>query len=97
MPRIAGPSETGRSIPLHPSIVFRGVTRLPIVLEAAERVLAACRVRQIAVAINAEEPETARRWIERGVQMVACSSDLGMVRRQSALLLDPLADLLRRR
>ena len=40
------------------------------------------------MAINAEEPETARRWIERGVQMIACSSDLGMIRRQSAQLLD---------
>ena len=40
------------------------------------------------------EPETARRWIESGVQMVACSSDLGMIRRQSALLLDPIADLI---
>ena len=69
----------------------------PIVLEAAERVLSACRARGIAVAINAEEPETARRWIERGVQMIACSSDLGMIRRQSALLLEPLADLLKRR
>jgi len=66
----------------------------PIVLDAAERVLAACQARGIAVAINAEEPDTARRWIERGVRLVACSSDLGMIRRQSALLLEPLADLL---
>ncbi|MGE3909183.1 MAG: aldolase/citrate lyase family protein, partial [Chloroflexota bacterium] len=65
----------------------------PIVLDAAERVLAACRPRGVAVAINAEEPEVARRWIERGAQMIACSSDLGMIRRQSAQLLAPLADL----
>lgn len=69
----------------------------PIVLDAAERVLAACRARGVFVAVNAEEPETARRWIERGVQMVACSSDLGMIRRQSALLLEPIADLLKPR
>lgn len=69
----------------------------PIVLEAAERVLAACKARGVAVAINAEEPAVARRWIERGVQMIACSSDLGMIRRQSEQLLAPLADLLGRR
>ena len=69
----------------------------PLVLEAAERVLAASKARGVAVAINAEEPDTARRWIERGAQMIACSSDLGMIRRQSALLLEPLAELLRRR
>ena len=68
----------------------------PIVLEAAEEVLAACKARGVAVAINAEEPAVARRWIERGVQMIACSSDLGMIRRQSEQLLAPLADLLRR-
>ena len=63
----------------------------PIVLEAAERVVAACRERDIAVAINAEEPETAARWIDRGVQMIAYSSELGMIRRQAAALLEPLA------
>ena len=68
----------------------------PIVLEAAERVLAACKVRGVHVAINAEEPAIARRWIVRGVQMIACSSDLGMIRRQSEQLLAPLADLLGR-
>jgi 2-dehydro-3-deoxyglucarate aldolase/4-hydroxy-2-oxoheptanedioate aldolase len=81
---------------LSSSLGVPGQMTHPIVVEAAERVLAACRARGIAVAINAEEPETARHWIERGAQMIACSSDLGMVRRQSALLLEPLADLLER-
>jgi 2-dehydro-3-deoxyglucarate aldolase/4-hydroxy-2-oxoheptanedioate aldolase len=67
------------------------------VLAAAERVVGACRARGVAVAINAEEPATARRWIERGVQMVACSSDLAMIRRQSERLLGPLAELRARR
>jgi 4-hydroxy-2-oxoheptanedioate aldolase len=65
----------------------------PLVLEAAEQVLTACKAHGVAVAINAEEPSIARRWIERGVQMIACSSDLGMIRRQSEQLLGPLADL----
>ena len=68
----------------------------PVVLEAAERVLTACKARGVAVAINAEEPSVARRWIERGAQMIACSSDLGMIRRQSEHLLEPLSDLLGR-
>ncbi|MCC7371555.1 MAG: siderophore biosynthesis protein SbnG [Chloroflexi bacterium] len=67
----------------------------PTVLEAAERVLAACRARGVAVAINAEEPETAQRWIERGAQMIAYSSELGMIRRQSQALLEPLVRTLR--
>lgn len=68
----------------------------PIVLEAAERVVTACRARGVAVAINAEEPATAQRWIERGAKMIAYSSELGMIRRQSQVLLDPLAGSRRR-
>jgi len=98
-------SNAGGSGDNGPNVVFIGTGDLsssygvpgqmthPIVLEAAERVVAACRVRGIATAINAETPETARHWIERGVSMIAYSSDLGMIRRQSALLLEPLADL----
>jgi 2-keto-3-deoxy-L-rhamnonate aldolase RhmA len=63
------------------------------VLEAAGRVVAACRARGIPTAINAEDPETARYWIERGVSMIAYSSDLGMLRRQSLTLLEALADI----
>ena len=65
----------------------------PTVLEAAGRVVEACRARGIPAAINAEEPDWARYWIERGVSLVAYSSDLGMLRRQATALLAPLADL----
>jgi len=63
----------------------------PIIVEAAERVLAACRARDIFVAINAEEPEVAARWAERGVQIIAYSSELQMIRRQATALFDFLA------
>ena len=63
----------------------------PIIVEAAERVLAACRARGIFVAINAEEPEVAARWAERGVQIIAYSSELQMIRRQATALFDFLA------
>jgi 4-hydroxy-2-oxoheptanedioate aldolase len=63
----------------------------PVVLEAAERVLAACRARGIVVAINAEEPAVAALWIERGAQIIAYSSELQMIRRQARLLFDHLA------
>ena len=63
----------------------------PIIVEAAERVLAACRARGIFVAINAEEPEVAARWAERGVQIIAYSSELQMLRRQARALFDFLA------
>jgi 4-hydroxy-2-oxoheptanedioate aldolase len=60
----------------------------PIVIEAAERVLEACRARGLFAAINAEEPEVAARWAERGVQIIAYSSELLMIRRQSKVLFD---------
>jgi 4-hydroxy-2-oxoheptanedioate aldolase len=63
----------------------------PIIVEAAERVQAACRARGIFVAINAEEPEVAARWAERGVQIIAYSSELLMIRRQARTLFDFLA------
>ena len=63
----------------------------PIIVEAAERVLAACRARGIFVAINAEEPEVAAHWAERGVQIIAYSSELLMIRRQAKALFDFLA------
>jgi 2-keto-3-deoxy-L-rhamnonate aldolase RhmA len=63
----------------------------PIVIEAAERVLAACRARGVFVAINAEAPEVAARWADRGVQLIAYSSELLMIRAQAKLLFDFLA------
>jgi 2-keto-3-deoxy-L-rhamnonate aldolase RhmA len=62
----------------------------PTVIDAAGRILAACRTRGIAAAINAEDPPTARYWTDRGVQLIAYSSDLDMIRHRGAALLAAL-------
>ena len=41
-----------------------------------------CRAAHIAVGINAEDVDSARYWIEHGIQLIAYSSDLGMIRSQ---------------
>ena len=61
----------------------------PVVKEAAERVIVACRARGIPIAVFAEDPQAARYWVGRGVQMIAYSSDLSMIRAQAAILLTP--------
>jgi 2-keto-3-deoxy-L-rhamnonate aldolase RhmA len=65
-----------------------------IVNDAAEHVVAACKAAGKYVAINAEEPDVARHWIERGVQLIGYSTDIGMIRKQSRAMLDPIAPLL---
>jgi len=66
-----------------------GQTTHSVVKEAAERVIAACRGHGIPAAVFAEDPQAVRYWIDRGVRMIAYSTDLGMIRRQAEALLSP--------
>jgi 2-keto-3-deoxy-L-rhamnonate aldolase RhmA len=68
----------------------------PVVVDAAERVSAACRAHDVPVAIYADEPKSARHWIDRGIQMIAYSTELDMIRRQAVTLLAPLKSVRRR-
>jgi 4-hydroxy-2-oxoheptanedioate aldolase len=65
----------------------------PLILQAVERVISLCRKRGIAVGINAEDLERARYWVERGVQLIAYSSDLGLIRSQARLFLQEKGSL----
>lgn len=65
----------------------------PLVLAAVERVITVCRTQGIALGINAEDLARAQYWIERGIQLIAYSSDLGMIRSQSNLFLKEKARL----
>jgi len=61
----------------------------PAVREAADHVIAACRSRGIPLGVYADDPQAAQYWISRGIQLIAYSSDLGMIRRQAEVLLAP--------
>jgi 2-keto-3-deoxy-L-rhamnonate aldolase RhmA len=74
---------------LSSSLGVPGQMTHPVVEEAVRRVIAACQTRAIPVAINAETPEAARRWIDIGARAIAYSSELGMIRAHSRALLAP--------
>jgi 2-keto-3-deoxy-L-rhamnonate aldolase RhmA len=61
----------------------------PTVVKAADRVIAACREHGIPIGVNAEDPQAARDWIDRGIQLISYSSDLGMIRAQAEIMLRP--------
>ena len=56
-----------------------GETEHPLVLERVERVVAQATDRGMAVAVFAPTPKAARRWLDRGVGLVAVGVDAAHV------------------
>lgn len=64
-----GPVDLSNALGVH------GEPEHPTVVEAVERVVARAERRSVAVAVFASTPEAARRWLERGVKLVAVGED----------------------
>jgi 4-hydroxy-2-oxoheptanedioate aldolase len=58
-----------------------GETDSPLVQEAVKNVVASARAHGVATCVFAEQPESARRWIEMGVRMVTLSVDTALILR----------------
>jgi 2-keto-3-deoxy-L-rhamnonate aldolase RhmA len=65
----------------------------PLVLEAARGVIAACKKRDVIVGVYAQDAEAAGQWIGQGVRLIACSSELDMIRHRATTLLAALKDV----
>ncbi len=56
-----------------------GQPEAPVVVEAIERVIERCKAHGVATAIQANDLAYARRWVERGMEIISYSSEIGLL------------------
>ena len=61
------------------SLGVAGQTEAPSLIEAIERVIAGCQAHGVAAAIQANDLNYARRWVERGMAIISYASEIGLL------------------
>jgi 2-keto-3-deoxy-L-rhamnonate aldolase RhmA len=61
------------------SLGVPGQPEAPAVIEAIERVIQRCKAHGVATAIQANDLAYARRWVERGMEIISYSSEIGLL------------------
>lgn len=61
------------------SLGVAGQPEAPAVIEAIERVIERCKAHGVATAIQANDLAYARRWVERGMEIISYSSEIGLL------------------
>jgi 2-keto-3-deoxy-L-rhamnonate aldolase RhmA len=56
-----------------------GQPEAPVLIEAIEHVIASCKAHGVATAIQANDLAYARRWVERGMEVISYSSEIGLL------------------
>jgi 2-keto-3-deoxy-L-rhamnonate aldolase RhmA len=56
-----------------------GQPEAPQLIEVIERVMARCKANGVATAIQANDLAYARRWVERGMEIISYSSEIGLL------------------
>ncbi len=74
------------------SLGVPGEVEHPRVTTAIERVLEACRQAGIVAGLHTSDPKTLRYWMERGMRLIMCSSDVHMLYAGASQIVHNLRD-----